>query len=95
MGPGAGTEKFKVADYAKNMKFKTYDAFVILSSVRFTEIDQNIAKEVQKLGKPFFFARTKMDNAICDDQKKKKKNFNPSSTADQICEDCLNMLSQR
>ena len=90
--PGAGTEKFKAADYAKNMKFKTYDAFVILSSVRFTEIDQNIAKEVQKLGKPFFFARTKMDNAIRDDQRKKKKNFNPSSTADQIREDCLNKL---
>ena len=90
--PGAGTEKFKAADYAKNMEFKTYDAFVILSSVRFTEIDQNIAKEVQKLGKPFFFARTKMDNAIRDDQRKKKKNFNPASTADQIREDCLNKL---
>ena len=65
---------------------------LVLSSVRFTEIDQNIAKEVQKLGKPFFFARTKMDNAIRDDQRKKKKNFNPTSTADQIREDCLNKL---
>ena len=33
-----------------------------------------------------------MDNAIRDDQRKKKKNFNPASTADQIREDCLNKL---
>merc|ERR1712037_876612 len=57
--PGAGTGEFKADEYAKEMKFDEYNAFILLSSERFTEIDNMIAKEIEGMNKPFFFARTK------------------------------------
>ena len=47
--PGAGTSNFKAVEYAEEMKFSTFDAFVILSSERFTEIDKMIADDQKTL----------------------------------------------
>lgn len=88
--PGAGTDKFPTEEYAETMGFSTFDAFVILSSERFTEIDKMIADEVQRIKKPFFFARTKMDEVMRNERKKKK--FDASKTSDKIREDCRKYL---
>ena len=90
--PGAGTSDFKAAEYAKQMEFSTYDAFVILSCDRFTEIDKMVADEVQKIKKPFFFARTKLDHVMKDQRRTLKEQFNASSTSDEIREDCRKQL---
>ena len=82
--PGAGTVKFNASDYAKKMEFIRYDAFVILSCDRFTEIDKSISQEIKRIEKPFFFARTKMDNVMRDEKKKKKKQFDKNKTKDEI-----------
>ena len=74
----ADTSQFKAAEYAKKFEFSTNDTFVILSSERFTEIDQMIADEVKRIKKLFFFARTKMDNAMRDQKRKLKRKFNAS-----------------
>ena len=92
--PGAGTDKFKADEYTTKMKFSTYDAFIILSSERFTEIDTMLVKEIQKLNKPFFFARTKMDNAMRDEKRNNKKSFKASSTSQQIRADCEEQLGE-
>ena len=97
--PGAGTEKVKADEYAKEMKFHKYDAFILLSSERFTQIDNMIAQEIKGMGKPFFFARTKMDNAMRDEKKKDEKRktktkFDPSATADKIRKDCQEHLKR-
>ena len=92
--PGAGTGKFKAAEYAKKMKFDEYDAFILLSSERFTEIDNMIAKEIEGMGKPFFFARTKMDHAMRDEKRKYRKKFDPGATADKIQKDCQKHLER-
>ena len=90
--PGAGTSKFNAAEYAKKFEFSSYDAFVLLSSERFTEIDQMIADEVKRIKKPFFFARTKMDNAMRDQKRKLKMKFDASKTSDHVREDCRKQL---
>ena len=59
--PGAGTEKFPLATYAKDMELKQFDAFVLLTKDRFTEADVTIIMEIKKNGKPMFFARTHAD----------------------------------
>ena len=76
--PGAGTASFKASEYATRMDFPKYDAFVILSCDRFTEIDKMIADEAKKLDKPIFFARTKMDEALRNQKKKLKQKFDKS-----------------
>ena len=62
--PGVGTKEWPIETYHKDAKFEDYDAFIILTSDRFYENDLRIAMEVKKLGKPYFFARTKIDQAL-------------------------------
>jgi len=90
--PGAGTEDFKAAEYTKKMEFNKFDAFVLLSSERFTEIDKMIANEIQMLGKPYFFARTKMDDAMRNQKRTLKRKFDPKKEADKIRADCQKHL---
>uniref|UniRef100_A0A671PMV6 Immunity-related GTPase family, e4 n=1 Tax=Sinocyclocheilus anshuiensis TaxID=1608454 RepID=A0A671PMV6_9TELE len=52
--PGTGMLNFKANRFLKEVKFETYDLFIIISSERFKENDQ----------KRFYFVRTKIDNDI-------------------------------
>ena len=90
--PGAGTAKFRASEYAREMNFQKYHPFVILSCDRFTEIDQMIAEEAKKLGKPIFFARTKMDNVLRDQKKKLKSNFDKDKEAKKIKDSIMEAL---
>jgi small GTP-binding protein len=91
--PGAGTEEFEAKEYAQKMEFIKYDAFVILSSERFTETDQTIAGEVRKIYKPFYFARTKMDDSIRDQMGEDEHNFDAQETATKIRDDCRKYMN--
>eukprot|EP00090_Calanus_glacialis_P018086 TRINITY_DN28041_c0_g1_i1.p1 TRINITY_DN28041_c0_g1~~TRINITY_DN28041_c0_g1_i1.p1 ORF type:complete len:428 (-),score=101.39 TRINITY_DN28041_c0_g1_i1:24-1307(-) len=93
--PGAGTENFKASVYAEEMKFSAYDGFVLLSSERFTEIDNMIADEISKINKPFFFARTKMDNAMRDQKREDKDKFNSEETKEQIRKECQKHIGEK
>ena len=93
--PGAGTERFNAEVYAKDMKFDTYDAFVILSQTRFTEIDKMISDEAKKRSKPFFFTRTKMDDVLRSEKRENRKSgteFDPEATAKEIRDNCQETL---
>ncbi|XP_048400218.2 LOW QUALITY PROTEIN: interferon-gamma-inducible GTPase 10-like [Stegostoma tigrinum] len=59
--PGIGTIRFPVNEYLKEMKFKKYDFFIIISDSRFTENDVILAKEIKRLGKNFYFVHSKID----------------------------------
>ena len=76
------------------MKFDKYNTFILLSSERFTQIDNMIAQEIEGMGKPFFFARTKMDNAMRDEKRKIRTKFDPRATADKIRKNCQKHLER-
>ncbi|XP_062916593.1 uncharacterized protein LOC134352914 isoform X1 [Mobula hypostoma] len=59
--PGIGTTQFPAAKYLTEMKFKRFDFFIIISALRFKEIDVKLAKEIKRLGKQFYFVRSKID----------------------------------
>ena len=92
--PGAGTSNVKAAEYAEQMEFSKYDAFVLLSCDRFTEIDKMIAEEIKQIKKPFFFARTKMDNVMRDRKRRLKLKFDHSTASQQIKGKCLEHLGK-
>ncbi|XP_050988457.1 immunity-related GTPase family, e4 isoform X1 [Labeo rohita] len=90
--PGIGTPNFKANKFLKQVKFETYDLFLIISSERFKENDVFLAKEIQKEQKKFYFVRTKIDNDIRSVAK--TKNFDEHQVLCTIRENCHRNLKE-
>ncbi|XP_062395706.1 interferon-gamma-inducible GTPase 10-like [Sardina pilchardus] len=90
--PGIGSPKFKAKQYLKDVKFTTYDFFIIMTSERFKENDIMLAKEIRSKKKLFYFVRSKIDNDIRSEMK--KKNFNKEEVLNIIREDCTKNLKK-
>lgn len=86
--PGIGTPNFKADEYLERVEFKRYDFFIIIASDRFRECHTQLAKEITRMGKTFYFVRSKIDSVI--DAEKRKKSFDQKRTLDTIREDCEN-----
>ncbi|XP_051748231.1 interferon-inducible GTPase 5-like [Ctenopharyngodon idella] len=89
--PGIGSPKFKAKQYLKDVKFDTYDFFLIVTSERFRENDIELATAIQKSNKLFYFIRTKIDNDVRAESH--KRNFDEQTLLNYIREDCkFNLL---
>ncbi len=62
--------------------------FIIIASDRFRECHTQLAKEIIRMGKKFYFVRSKIDSSI--DAEKRKKRFDQNRTLYIIREDCEN-----
>ncbi|XP_016418966.1 interferon-inducible GTPase 5-like [Sinocyclocheilus rhinocerous] len=91
--PGIGSPNFKAKKYLKDVKFNTYDFFIILNSERFMENDVMLAKEIRKCKKSFYFVRSKIDNDIRAEQKENKR-FDKLKVLAKIREDCQKNLQK-
>ncbi|XP_068194934.1 interferon-inducible GTPase 5-like [Antennarius striatus] len=89
--PGVGTMKFQASQYLQYVGFQKYDFFIIISETRFRENDVMLAKEIQRLGKKFYFIRSKIDNDL-QAMKRSKKNVNEEGILAQIRENCIGGL---
>uniref|UniRef100_A0A674ME82 Interferon-inducible GTPase 5-like n=1 Tax=Takifugu rubripes TaxID=31033 RepID=A0A674ME82_TAKRU len=72
--PGIGTTRFPADQYLKHVGFERFDFFIIISDTRFRENDVKLAKEIQKMGKKFYFVRSKVDNDLQNAQRS-QRNF--------------------
>ncbi|XP_067401803.1 interferon-inducible GTPase 5-like [Emydura macquarii macquarii] len=88
--PGIGTPNYPAKTYSKDVNFDRYDFFIIISVQRFTEADAHLAKEINSMGKKFYFVRSKVDVDLANDQK--KGNFNEVETLEEIRNDCMHHL---
>ena len=86
--PGIGSIKFPAAKYLKHVEFQKFDLFIIISDTRFRENDAKLAKEIQKMGKKFYFVRTKIDHNVRDEER--RQDFNKEETLKKIREYCIN-----
>uniref|UniRef100_A0A8C2PL49 IRG-type G domain-containing protein n=1 Tax=Cyprinus carpio TaxID=7962 RepID=A0A8C2PL49_CYPCA len=84
--PGIGTPNFKADEYLKLVEFERYDFFIIIASDSFRECNTQLAKEIVRMGKRFYFVHSKIDSSIVAE--KRKKSFNQKKTLDIIREDC-------
>ncbi|XP_065138780.1 interferon-inducible GTPase 5-like [Paramisgurnus dabryanus] len=88
--PGIGTPNFKADEYLKDVQFERYDFFIIIASERFRECHIQLAKEIMRMGKKFYFVRSKIDQDINNESH--KRNFDQKRILDKIRENCINGL---
>ncbi|XP_034958412.1 interferon-inducible GTPase 5-like [Zootoca vivipara] len=69
--PGIGSNEFSAEEYLKKVNFSNYDFFIIIASERFTEDDTNLALEIRKNKKTFYYVRSKVDVDIDNDRRSK------------------------
>lgn len=87
----AGTPNYPIDTYDKVVGLEKYDTFLILSSGRFTENDLLLAKKVRAMEKSFFFVRTKIDQDLRNERR--KRGFNEDATLSDIRGNCLENLT--
>ncbi|TFJ96242.1 chromosome segregation protein SMC [Platysternon megacephalum] len=85
--PGIGTPDFQPDTYLEQMKFSCYDFFIIISSDRFKHNISILAQEIGKMGKKFYFVRSKVDTDLSNERH--KKSFNEERILEEIRNDCV------
>ncbi|XP_032872494.1 interferon-inducible GTPase 1-like, partial [Amblyraja radiata] len=89
--PGIGSTRFTAGSYLKEMQFKKYDFFIIVSAGRFRENDANLAKEIKRLGKEFYFVRSKIDADLYS-MREEGGEFDEEAEMGKIRSDCVSKL---
>lgn len=89
--PGFGTRKRSQLDaYCKEVELEKYQAFLIFTKDRFTEMDGLMAEKIVKMGKQFFFIRAKIDIDLSNEQE--KNSFNEEAMLKEIRTCCRKNL---
>ncbi|XP_062394965.1 interferon-inducible GTPase 5-like [Sardina pilchardus] len=89
--PGIGTPNFKAKTYLSDVHFERYDFFIILTSERFKENDINLAKAIKNKKRLFYFIRSKIDNDI--NAENRRRDFNKERLLSKIRDDCEKNLN--
>ncbi|XP_031417501.1 interferon-inducible GTPase 5-like [Clupea harengus] len=90
--PGIGSSNFKAKTYMKDVKYKTYDLFIIVNASRFTEYDIMLANEIKKMKKNFYFVRTQTDSDVANEGRKRVLEEKTLEKIRNSCEDNLRTL---
>lgn len=91
--PGMGTPSFASKSYLETMNFDLYDMFIVVISERFRENNKILIEEIQKLKKPFYVVRSKVDNDLLSESK--KQNFNEIAALTLMRDECLKNLDEK
>ncbi|XP_071774655.1 interferon-inducible GTPase 5-like [Centroberyx gerrardi] len=92
--PGIGTTNFPADEYLEHVGFEKFDFFIIISTSRFTENDVKLAQEIQKMGKKFYFVRSKIDDNLRAAEKSQRE-FNKEKTLERIRQNCVQGLQKQ
>ncbi|GAB5372731.1 hypothetical protein AAMO2058_001690000 [Amorphochlora amoebiformis] len=66
--PGAGTPRFPLKGYIRDMGIRFFDLVVVVASQRYTETDLKLMEELAEHGVPYFAVRSKIDVEIRNGQ---------------------------
>ncbi|XP_029972502.1 interferon-inducible GTPase 5-like [Salarias fasciatus] len=89
--PGVGTPNFPADGYLEKVGFERFDFFIIITACRFKENDVRLALEIRRMGKKFYFLRSKIDFDISNEERR-QSNFDRQETLKVIRENCTEGL---
>ncbi|XP_028404320.1 interferon-inducible GTPase 1-like [Dendronephthya gigantea] len=88
--PGIGTPSHpEFIKFCEEIKIEIYDTFLIIASESFTESHRQFAEKVTAMGKPFFFIRSKIDQAIEGERHDYPETFEEKKVMKNVREDCV------
>ncbi|XP_067874485.1 interferon-gamma-inducible GTPase 10-like isoform X2 [Heterodontus francisci] len=79
--PGIEASEIKQQSYLEKVDLRSYDFFIVTTSNRVAEEVLYLVKEIEKMGKSFFFVRTKIDIYM---RNTKQQNFNQGDLLREI-----------
>ncbi|XP_068701925.1 interferon-inducible GTPase 5-like [Montipora foliosa] len=89
--PGIGTPNYPdLETYVQKVELEKYHAFLIFTATRFTENDRKLAVKIRAMQKKFFFIRTKIDENVRAESR--KRSFDENAMLATIRRDCLENL---
>ena len=89
--PGIGTPNYRdMATYCKEVGLERFHAFLILTACRFTDNDLELAKKIRLSNKKFFLIRTKIDENVRAEGR--KRSFNEDAMLQKIRRDSAENL---
>ncbi|KAL4009666.1 hypothetical protein ACER0C_003518 [Sarotherodon galilaeus] len=91
--PGIGTTRFPAKKYLELVEFEKFDFFIIISADRFRENDVKLAQEIERVGKKFYFVRSKIDHNLRDEEESQKE-FDAQKTLASIKKNCTDGLRE-
>ena len=90
--PGIGTPNYpNMATYCEKVELEKFNAFLILTAVRFTENDLELAKKIKSINKNFFLIRTKIDENVRGGRSR-KRSFDEKAMLQKIRSDSAENL---
>ena len=89
--PGIGTPDYPdLETYCDKVQLEKYHTYLIFTVTRFTKHDLELAKKVRSIDKKFFFIRTKIDESVRAE--KRKRSFDEEAMLTKIRRNCLESL---
>ena len=89
--PGIGTPDYPdLGTYCDKVQLEKYHTYLIFTATRFTKHDLELAKKVRSIDKKFFFIRTKIDESVRAE--KRKRSFDEEAMLTKIRRNCLESL---
>ncbi|XP_039368528.1 interferon-inducible GTPase 5-like [Mauremys reevesii] len=92
--PGIGTPSFQADKYLKQVNFSCYDFFIIIASERFTYHHITLAREIHKMGKRFYYVRSKVDADLYAAQTRRPSTYNDMRILQGIRDNCIKNLRE-
>ncbi|XP_065434886.1 interferon-inducible GTPase 5-like [Chrysemys picta bellii] len=86
--PGVGTPNLPLDTFFKLLNLSQYDFFIIVGFQRFRFKHARLACEIQRMGKRFYFVRSKADADLDASRRQRPSSYNEERILEQIREDC-------
>uniref|UniRef100_A0A674IX87 IRG-type G domain-containing protein n=1 Tax=Terrapene triunguis TaxID=2587831 RepID=A0A674IX87_9SAUR len=91
--PGVGSPYFPLDTFFEQHNLSQYEFFIIVGFQRFRFEHARLACEIQRMGKRFYFVRSKADADLDASRRQRPSSYNEERILEQIREDCRRGLA--